>query len=43
MKKPMFSHDKRVEFVEASTKHLKNVRVVGFDTLLVDLAKRFTN
>jgi len=27
MKKPMFSHDKRVEFVEASTKHLKNVRV----------------
>ena len=39
LKKPMFSHHKRVEFVKAATSHLKNVRVVGFDTLLVDLAK----
>ena len=39
LKKPMFSHQKRVEFVKAATTHLNNVRVVGFDTLLVDLAR----
>lgn len=37
-KGPMFSHDKRVEFAKAATKHIKGVKVVGFDTLLVDLA-----
>lgn len=37
-KKPMFSHEKRVEMVKATTNELKNVKVVGFDTLLVDLA-----
>ena len=39
LKKPMFSHEQRVLFAKAATAHLKNVRVVGFDTLLVDLAK----
>ncbi|KAB7886901.1 pantetheine-phosphate adenylyltransferase [Poseidonibacter ostreae] len=38
LKGPMFSHEKRVEFVNAATHHLPNVRVEGFDTLLVDLA-----
>lgn len=37
-KGPMFSHDERVKFAKAATKHLENVRVEGFDTLLVDLA-----
>jgi len=39
LKKPMFSHEKRVEFVKVSTEHLSNVEVIGFDTLLVDFAK----
>jgi len=39
LKKPMFSHEKRVEFVKVSTEHLSNVKVIGFDTLLVDFAK----
>ena len=38
LKKPMFSHEKRVAFVEAATSHLEGVKVLGFDTLLVDLA-----
>ncbi|AXH10001.1 pantetheine-phosphate adenylyltransferase [Malaciobacter halophilus] len=37
-KKPMFSHEQRVEFAKQATKDLKKVRVIGFDTLLVDLA-----
>lgn len=37
-KGPMFSHTERVKFAKAATKHLKGVNVVGFDTLLVDLA-----
>lgn len=37
-KGPMFSHKERVKFAKAATKHLKGVKVVGFDTLLVDLA-----
>ncbi|PLY11191.1 MAG: pantetheine-phosphate adenylyltransferase [Arcobacter sp.] len=37
-KKPMFSHDKRVEFAKEATKDITGVKVVGFDTLLVDLA-----
>lgn len=39
LKKPMFLHEKRVEFVKAATKNMKNIRVIGFDTLLVDLAR----
>lgn len=37
-KKPMFTHQQRVEFVEAATKDMEGVRVLGFDTLLVELA-----
>ncbi|OCL82381.1 pantetheine-phosphate adenylyltransferase [Arcobacter porcinus] len=39
LKKPMYDHDKRVEFVKAATRNMENVKVIGFDTLLVDLAK----
>ncbi|RBQ28291.1 pantetheine-phosphate adenylyltransferase [Aliarcobacter vitoriensis] len=39
LKKPMFNHQKRVEFVKAATEHLNNVQVIGFDTLLVDFAR----
>ena len=38
-KNPMFSHEQRVEYAKAATSHLECVEVVGFDTLLVDLAK----
>lgn len=38
LKKPMFSHEKRVEFAQAAVEDLKSVKVIGFDTLLVDLA-----
>lgn len=38
-KKPLFSLDERVELVRASTAHLPNVTVEGFDGLLVDFAK----
>ncbi|MAD42572.1 MAG: pantetheine-phosphate adenylyltransferase [Arcobacter sp.] len=37
-KKPMFTQEERVRFSIAATEHLPNVRVEGFDTLLVDLA-----
>ncbi len=37
-KKPMFSHEKRVEFAQAAVEGISGVRVMGFDTLLVDLA-----
>jgi pantetheine-phosphate adenylyltransferase len=37
-KGPMFTHEERVKFAKAATSHLENVRVEGFDTLLVDLA-----
>ncbi len=37
-KNPMFDHEQRVDFVKAATSKIKNVKVVGFDTLLVDLA-----
>ena len=38
LKKPMFSHEQRVEFVKAATEDIEGVTVLGFDTLLVDLA-----
>lgn len=38
-KKPMFSHDERVEYAKVATQDLEGVKVIGFDTLLVDLAK----
>lgn len=37
-KNPMFDHEQRVKFVKAATNKIDNVKVVGFDTLLVDLA-----
>lgn len=37
-KGPMFSHKQRVEYAKAATAHLEGVKVIGFDTLLVDLA-----
>jgi len=37
-KKPMFSHEQRVKYAKEATKHLDSVKVIGFDTLLVDLA-----
>jgi len=38
LKNPMFSHEQRVEFAKAASKHIQNVKVIGFNTLLVDLA-----
>ena len=38
-KQPYFSLDRRVKMAKISTKDLKNVKVVGFDNLLVDFAK----
>ena len=38
-KKPMFTLDERVEMIKKSTQHLKNITVIGFDNLTVDLAK----
>jgi len=37
-KKPMFDLDKRMQMITQATKNLKNVEVVGFDNLTVDLA-----
>jgi len=39
-KGPMFSHKERVKFAKAATAHIENVRVEGFDILLVDLATK---
>lgn len=38
-KKPLFDLEKRVALIEEVTKHLPNVKVVGFSGLLVDFAK----
>ncbi|WP_456458971.1 pantetheine-phosphate adenylyltransferase [Nitratifractor sp.] len=38
-KKPMFSHAERIAFAEAATRDFPKVRVVGFESLLVDLAE----
>ena len=37
-KNPMFSLDERVEMTKIALAHLKNVEVIGFNRLLVDLA-----
>ncbi len=39
-KKPMFSLEKRVEFIQATIKELDGVWVESFDCLLVDFAKK---
>lgn len=38
-KKPMFSLDDRIKMAQKATAHLKNISVVGFDNLTVELAK----
>jgi len=38
-KKPMFSLEKRIEMIQKATSNLKNIKVIGFDNLTVDLAK----
>nr|MBP7770143.1 pantetheine-phosphate adenylyltransferase [Aliarcobacter sp.] len=38
LKSPMFDHEQRVAFVEAATQDIQGVKVLGFNTLLVDLA-----
>lgn len=38
-KKPYFSLEKRIEMTKIATKEIKNIKVVGFDNLLVDFAK----
>ena len=38
-KKPLFTHEQRIELAKQATSHLSNVRVVGFDKLLVDFAR----
>ena len=37
-KKPMFTLEQRIDMVEAATKELSNIKVVGFQGLLVDLS-----
>ena len=39
-KNPMFTHEQRVNFAKAATKDMPDVKVIGFDTLLVDLASQ---
>ncbi len=39
-KKPMFSLSQRVEMAKLATKEIKGVKVVSFDNLLVDFAKK---
>lgn len=39
-KKPMFTLDERIQMAKEAVKHLKNVKVIGFDNLTVDLAKQ---
>ncbi len=39
-KKPMFSHQDRIVFVELATKEWEKVKVTGFDDLLVNLSER---
>ena len=38
-KKPVFTADERVKFIEAEVRDLPNVQVKAFDTLLVDFAR----
>jgi len=39
-KKPMFTLDERIKMTQEAVAHLKNVRVIGFDNLTVELAKK---
>ncbi|MBN2815940.1 MAG: pantetheine-phosphate adenylyltransferase [Campylobacterales bacterium] len=40
-KKPMFVLDERITMAIEATKHLDNVKVVGFDNLTIDLAHEY--
>jgi len=40
-KKPMFTLSERIQMTNAAVEHLKNVRVVGFDNLTIDLAHQY--
>jgi pantetheine-phosphate adenylyltransferase len=37
-KKPMFSIEERIEMAKKSTRFIQNVKVIGFNSLLVDLS-----
>lgn len=37
-KNPMFTAEQRIEMLEAATQNLANIKVIGFDNLLVDLS-----
>ena len=39
-KKPMFTLKKRIKMIKKATANLKNVHVIGFDNLTVELAKK---
>ena len=39
-KRPMFSHDQRIEMAQAATANRSKVEVIGFDSLLVDLSDK---
>ena len=39
-KKPYFTLEERIQFLETSCRELDNVSVVGFDTLLIEFAKQ---
>lgn len=39
-KNPLFTSEERVKMIEEATKHLKNVKVVAFNGLLVDFVKQ---
>ncbi|GGY58388.1 pantetheine-phosphate adenylyltransferase [Marinobacter zhanjiangensis] len=39
-KNPLFSLDERVKLCEESTRHLENIRVVGFNNLLADFVRQ---
>lgn len=40
-KAPLFTLDERIDLASRAVEHLGNVRVVGFDGLLVDCARKF--
>ncbi|MDD5658446.1 MAG: pantetheine-phosphate adenylyltransferase [Actinomycetota bacterium] len=39
-KKPLYSLKKRIEFVTRSLKDIKNIEIISFNGLLIDLAKK---
>lgn len=42
-KSPMFTLNERVELIEDSVRHIKNVEVIALDGLLVDFVKAYDN